>query len=116
MVKAAYFHSIGGASGDMALAALVDAGLPLPKLEEALDARMQIGIKPGLSQLSVPELRDECMSLGIDLEGVDETKTNLMGLLKRKRREYYVRQYFVLEQGPGKALAEGRWVYHVRRG
>ena len=36
MVKAAYFHSVGGASGDMTLAALLDAGLDLSELEAAI--------------------------------------------------------------------------------
>jgi uncharacterized protein (DUF111 family) len=36
-VKIAYFDLIGGASGDMLLGALVDAGLPLEQLRQALD-------------------------------------------------------------------------------
>ena len=44
-MKAAYFHPIGGASGDMTLAALLDAGLPLHKLEE------------GVAALDVPNVR-----------------------------------------------------------
>lgn len=35
-MKAAYFHSVGGASGDMTLAALLDAGLDLSELEAAI--------------------------------------------------------------------------------
>ena len=44
-MKAAYFHPIGGASGDMILAALLDAGLPLHRLEE------------GVAALNVPNVR-----------------------------------------------------------
>ncbi|PZC45825.1 MAG: hypothetical protein C1O27_002200 [Chloroflexi bacterium] len=50
-MKAAYFHSVGGASGDMTLAALLDAGLPLPKLEEAIAAL-------GLSGIGLKTWRD----------------------------------------------------------
>ena len=35
-MRVAYVHSIGGASGDMLLGALVDAGLPLESLKQAL--------------------------------------------------------------------------------
>lgn len=37
MTKAAYFQCVGGASGDMILGALADAGLPREVLEDALD-------------------------------------------------------------------------------
>ena len=37
-MKAAYFQSIGGASGDMTLGALVDAGVPLATITGAMDA------------------------------------------------------------------------------
>ncbi|MDQ1301235.1 MAG: pyridinium-3,5-bisthiocarboxylic acid mononucleotide nickel chelatase, partial [Chloroflexota bacterium] len=37
-MKIAYFDCIGGASGDMILAALLDAGLPLATLQERLAA------------------------------------------------------------------------------
>ncbi len=36
-MKVIYFDLIGGASGDMILAALIDAGMPAKKLEEMLD-------------------------------------------------------------------------------
>ena len=36
-MRIAYFHGSSGASGDMALGALVDAGVPLQRLQEAID-------------------------------------------------------------------------------
>jgi uncharacterized protein (TIGR00299 family) protein len=50
-VKVAYFHSVGGVSGDMTLAALLDAGLPLPTLEAAIGAL-------GLSDMRIEAWRD----------------------------------------------------------
>ena len=37
-LKNAYFHCIGGASGDMILGAVIDAGVPIETIQEALDA------------------------------------------------------------------------------
>ena len=37
-MKTAYIQSVGGASGDMLLGALLDAGLPLDAVREAADA------------------------------------------------------------------------------
>lgn len=45
MTRAAYFQSIGGASGDMALGALVDAGVPLETITDAMDAMDVRGVE-----------------------------------------------------------------------
>ena len=37
-MKVAYIQSVGGASGDMLLGALLDAGLPLDAIHEAIGA------------------------------------------------------------------------------
>ena len=44
MTKAAYFQCVGGASGDMILGALADAGLPREVLENALDRMGAAGV------------------------------------------------------------------------
>ena len=44
-MKAAYFQSVGGASGDMALGALVDAGVPLETITGAMDAMNVRGVE-----------------------------------------------------------------------
>ena len=43
-MKTAYIQSVGGASGDMLLGALVDAGLPLDAVQEAVEALAISGI------------------------------------------------------------------------
>ena len=49
-MRVAYFHSIGGASGDMTLGALVDAGLPLDTLKQALAKLPVDGYRLSVSQ------------------------------------------------------------------
>ncbi len=44
MVKVAYIHAIGGASGDMLLASMIDVGLPLNELRELVDTLGVSGI------------------------------------------------------------------------
>ena len=43
-MRAAYFQCIGGASGDMVLSAIVDAGVPLAVITSALDAMNVTGV------------------------------------------------------------------------
>ena len=50
MMKAAYFQSVGGASGDMALGALVDAGVPLETVTGAMDAMNVRGVQISAEQ------------------------------------------------------------------
>ena len=50
MMKAAYFQSIGGASGDMTLGALVDAGVPLETITGAMDAMNVRGVQISAEQ------------------------------------------------------------------
>ena len=45
MVKVAYIHAIGGASGDMLLASMIDAGLSLNELRELVDTLGVSGIE-----------------------------------------------------------------------
>jgi len=45
MARVLYFDCFAGASGDMVLGALIDAGLPLPELERALGALMLPGAR-----------------------------------------------------------------------
>ena len=54
-MKAAYIQSVGGASGDMLLGALLDAGLPVEAIREAVDA---LGI-PGVRVDTAVETRCE---------------------------------------------------------
>ena len=54
-MKTAFIQSVGGASGDMLLGALLDAGLPLDAVREAVDA---LGI-PGVDITSATETRCE---------------------------------------------------------
>ena len=65
-MKVAYIQSIGGASGDMLLAALLDAGLPLAFLQEEL-AKLPI---KGFALSTVQEARREMrgVKLNVDLE------------------------------------------------
>ena len=49
-MKAAYFQSIGGASGDMALGALVDAGVPLDTITDAMRAMNVRGVQISAEQ------------------------------------------------------------------
>ena len=54
-MKTAFIQSVGGASGDMLLGALLDAGLPLDAVREAVDA---LGI-PGVDITTATETRCE---------------------------------------------------------
>ena len=54
-MKTAFIQSVGGASGDMLLGALLDAGLPLDAVREAVDA---LGI-PGVDIATATETRCE---------------------------------------------------------
>ena len=54
-MKAAYIQSVGGASGDMLLGALIDAGLPIDSIREAV-AALQI---PGVTIAAAAETRCE---------------------------------------------------------
>ena len=54
-MKTAYIQSVGGASGDMLLGALLDAGLPLDTVKEAVNA---LGI-PGVEIAMATEMRCE---------------------------------------------------------
>ena len=54
-MKAAFMQSVGGASGDMLLGALLDAGLPLDAVREAVDA---LGI-PDVDIATATEIRCE---------------------------------------------------------
>lgn len=48
-MKTAFIQSVGGASGDMLLGALLDAGLPLDRVREAVDALGIPGVAVGTS-------------------------------------------------------------------
>ncbi len=54
-MKTAYIQSVGGASGDMLLAAILDAGLPLDAIHEAI-AALKI---PGVNITATDEIRCE---------------------------------------------------------
>ena len=63
-MKIAYVQSIGGASGDMLLAALIDAGLPLEFLQDEL-AKLPIG---GYILNTVQEARREMRGVKLNVE------------------------------------------------
>ena len=66
-MKSAYFHCVGGASGDMILGAVIDAGVPIGELSEALDKlnvkgfslSCQPGQRGGVNGTSVSVDQDE---------------------------------------------------------
>ena len=68
-MRVAYFHSIGGASGDMVLGALVDAGLPLDSLKQALGQLSVGGFQLSASQERRAGLAGTRVLVDIDEEG-----------------------------------------------
>ena len=65
-MKAAYIQSIGGASGDMLLGALLDLGLPLEALREGLASLGKVGCQLSVSQETRCEVRGAKLSVTLD--------------------------------------------------
>ncbi len=78
MVKAAYIQSIGGASGDMLLGALVDLGLPLDTLKEEL-AKLDIS---GYQLTAKVDTRQEMRGTKLTAEVVDRVRRTPKQLLE----------------------------------
>jgi len=77
-MKIAYVQSIGGASGDMLLAALLDAGLPLGFLQDEL-AKMPI---KGYALSTVQEARREMRGVKLNVELKETTRYSPKRLLE----------------------------------
>ena len=76
-MKIAYVQSIGGASGDMLLAALVDAGLPLVFLQEEL-AKLPVG---GYSLSTDQDTRREMRGAKLNVEVKEPARFSPKALL-----------------------------------
>ena len=69
-MKTAFFHSIGGASGDMLLGALVDAGLPVEHLDEDLRQLPLTGFR--LVPHQVQRHHVTATQLAVEIDGPDD--------------------------------------------
>ena len=78
MVKVAYIQSIGGASGDMLLGALVDLGLPLDTLKEEL-AKLNLS---GYEVTTNGETRREMRGIKVTVEVPDPVRRTPKELLE----------------------------------
>ena len=76
-MRVAYIQSIGGASGDMLLGALLDLGLPLKDLRQELD---QLGLS-GYELSVAPETRREVRGTKLSVSIQDKTRLSPRALL-----------------------------------
>ncbi len=82
MTRLAWLHCLAGASGDMFLGALVDAGAPVESMQAAIDA---VGVEPALLSVGTVEragLPATRVEVGVAPSDVVRTWANLRSLLE----------------------------------